>query len=84
MKENKPIGQYNPDGDQRKRRGGVIILQGNKQGLVPLIMGTALFFEFKALKGTLSRNFVVFQEGCDNNSKGNGGSTKWLTFLGIF
>jgi len=35
MKKNKGIGQYYPDGDQRKRRTRIIVFQGEQQELAP-------------------------------------------------
>ena len=37
MKKNKPIGQYDPDGDQRKRRTRIIISKGEQQELAPFL-----------------------------------------------
>jgi hypothetical protein len=35
MKKNKDVDQYNPDGDQRKRRSRIIVFKGEQQELAP-------------------------------------------------
>jgi hypothetical protein len=53
MKEYKPIGQDQPDGDQGKRRSRVIIFKGEQQESGPYFIDS-FWLEFKAPKGRKS------------------------------